>query len=178
MIDTKRLYLRRFSKEDSLDLYEYLSLPDVTKFEPYDPLTMSEAIEAAKERSLDESFYAICHRDNDKVIGNIYLSKTAPDYIQTYTLGYVLNPKYQNKGYATEAVYAILDFVFRKKDAHRVIAYCNVKNTKSWELLERLKMRREGEMIQNIYFKYNDEGNPQWNDSYLYAILQTEFLQV
>ncbi len=34
MIETKRLILRNFKKEDAKDLYEYLSSPEVCKYEP------------------------------------------------------------------------------------------------------------------------------------------------
>ena len=141
MIKTQRLYLRRFLETDSKDIYEYLSLPEVTKYEPYDPITLEESKIIAQQRANDDRFLAICLLDSDKVIGNIFLSKEAPDYINTYKLGYVLNPLYQNKGYATEAALAILDDVFNEKKAHRLIAYCNVKNERSWRLLERLNMR-------------------------------------
>ena len=99
MIKTQRLYLRRFLETDSKDIYEYLSLPEVTKYEPYDPITLEESKIIAQQRANDDRFLAICLLDSDKVIGNIFLSKEAPDYINTYKLGYVLNPLYQNKGY-------------------------------------------------------------------------------
>jgi RimJ/RimL family protein N-acetyltransferase len=42
--------------------------------------------------------------------------------------------------------------------------------------LERLKMRREGHLRTNIYFKLDDQGQPIWNDTYEYAILKDEWL--
>jgi len=177
MIQSERLYLRGFLTSDSKDLFEYLSLPEVTKYEPYDPITLEESEEIARERSTNECFWAICLKENDKVIGNVYLSKINPDYINTYSIGFVLNPKYQNKGFATEATSAILNYVFIEKGAHRVVAYCNVKNARSWKLLERLKMRREGTMLENIYFKHDEAGKPIWNDSHMYAILRDHYLK-
>jgi len=175
MLKTQRLYLRRFLESDADDIYEYLSSPEVTKYEPYHPKTLEESIEIAKDRSTDDRFLAICLQENNKVIGNIYLAKQEPDYIDTFSLGYVMNPNYQKKGYATEASNAILDYVFHQKNAHRVVAHCNVLNENSWRLLERLKLRREATMRQNIYFKLDESGNPIWSDSYMYAILKEEY---
>jgi len=49
-----------------------------------------------------------------------------------------------------------------------------VKNESSWKLLERLYMRREGHMLQNVFFKRTLDGEPIWNDSYKYGILYEE----
>ena len=38
--ETDRLILRRYRESDLQDLYEYLSNPEVVKFEPYRPMSM------------------------------------------------------------------------------------------------------------------------------------------
>ena len=52
---------------------------------------------------------------------------------------------------------------------------CNPKNERSWKLLERLHMRREGLLLQNIYFETDRNGAPIWLDTYEYAILKEEW---
>lgn len=42
--ESERLILRRYRKEDIQDLFEYLSDPEVVKYEPYKPLTFNEKI--------------------------------------------------------------------------------------------------------------------------------------
>ena len=49
MPETERLILRRYRKEDLLDLYEYLSDEEVVRFEPYRPMDMPR--KAAKRSS-------------------------------------------------------------------------------------------------------------------------------
>ena len=56
-----------------------------------------------------------------------------------------------------------------------VTAMCNPLNTASWKLMERLGMRREGHLIQNIWFKRDERGEPIWSDTYEYAILADEW---
>lgn len=57
----------------------------------------------------------------------------------------------------------------------RVVAMCNPENISSWKLLERLKMRRKGHLLKNIYFKVDENGEPIWIDTYEYGILADEW---
>lgn len=171
-IITDRLIIRRFEKNDWQDLYEYLSDEEVVKFEPYDIYTKNQAKEEANRRANDESFYAVCLKANEKLIGNLYLSKGDFD---TWELGYVFNRAYQGQGYATESAKELLDYAFTHLGARRIIAMCSPKNDHSWRLLERLHMRREGMLLKNVYFKTDSYGKPIWLDTYEYAILKDEW---
>ncbi|WP_348983851.1 GNAT family protein [Fusibacter sp. A2] len=90
-------------------------------------------------------------------------------------MGYVFNKAYHGKGYATEAVRAVVDNTFKFKNAHRFVAFCNVLNEPSWHLLERIGMRREAHRVKNMFFDNDEKGDPLWFDSYQYAILETEW---
>ena len=171
-IISDRLIIRRFNENDWQDLYEYLSDGEVVKFEPYDIYSENEAKEEAINRGNSENFYAVCLKEIGKLIGNLYFSKGDFD---TWELGYVFNRKYQGEGYATESANALLDYAFSNLGARRIIAMCSHKNTRSWKLLERLQMRREGMLLQNVYFKTDINGQPIWFDTYEYAILKSEW---
>jgi len=173
-METERLILRRFTPNDWQDLYEYLSQEETVKYEPYDVFAEEAAKREAVRRSGDENFWAVCLKDSGKLIGNIYLAKQE---FETWELGYVFNVDYQGMGYATEAARAIVDDAFRNHEAHRVAAMCNPLNEASWKLLERLGMRREGHLRQNIWFKKNKAGDPIWQDTYEYGILAGEWLK-
>lgn len=86
----------------------------------------------------------------------------------------MFNKKFQKQGFATESAEKIMDYAFNELNARRIIAMCNPKNEASWKLLERLKMRREGHLIKNIYFKVDENNNPIWSDTYEYAVLASE----
>lgn len=171
-IITDRLIIRNFKESDGQSLYEYLSDEDVVLYEPYGVFTESQAKEEARLRSIDNAFYAVCLRGNKKLIGNLFLEKG--DY-DSWELGFVFNKSYQGMGYGYESAEALIDFAFNKLHARRIIAMCNPKNKPSWTLLERLDMRREGTLLQNIYFKKDEEGNPLWCDTFEYAILKDEW---
>jgi len=176
-METERLIIRRFTPEDWQDLYEYLSLPEVVLYEPYNVYTKEECIKESKNRAEEENnrFWAVELKENKKMIGHIYFAQNQPIHFHTWSIGYVFNPKFHGKGFATEAAQEVLKYGFEEKGAHRIIAGCNVKNEASWRLLERLSMRREGHMLKNVTFKRTEEGEPIWNDSYHYGILSTEY---
>lgn len=174
--ETKRLALRRFSKEDYKDLHEYLSDSEVVKYEPYEPFTIEESKGAAEQRANSNDFFAVCLlEENRKMIGNIYFSKLEPSERETYEIGYVFGKNYWGKGYASEAVKCIITYAFEELGAHRIIAECNPKNTPSWKLLERVGMRRESELKKNIFFFRDENEKPIWQDTYQYAILREEY---
>jgi len=172
--ETDRLFIRRFHDDDWIDLYEYLSLEEVVKYEPYDVFNEEECKNEAKRRADDEAFWAVSLKENSELIGNLYF-KQQPNEFMTWEIGYVFNPSYYGNGYATEACKRMLKYGFESMGAHRIIAKCNIENIASWKLLERLSMRREGHLKKPVYFKKTIKGLPIWHDAYQYAILEEEW---
>ncbi len=173
-LETERLVIRRFKEEDWKDLYEYLSDEEVVRYEPYQAFSIEASQNEAKSRAESPAFLAVCLKENNKLIGNIYFAKQE---FKTWEIGYVFNRAYQGRGYATEAANAVIAYGFNTRGARRIVAMCNPLNTASWRLLERLGMRREGHLKQNIYFKKDEKGNPIWSDTYEYAILKDEYIK-
>lgn len=65
-IETKRLILRRYRKDDLADLYEYLSDAEVVKYEPYEPMTISEVEENLEWRISSDEMVAVELKENGK----------------------------------------------------------------------------------------------------------------
>ena len=171
-METKRLIIRRFHPDDWKDLHEYLSQEKTVQYEPYEIFTEEKSKKEALKRSENDAFWAVCLKSSGKLIGNIYLAEQS---FETWELGYVFNADFWGYGYATEAACALIKWAFEEKNAHRIVSMCNPLNERSWRLLERLGMRREGCLLQNIHFKMNEQGFPIWQDTYEYAILCTEW---
>lgn len=174
-IVSDRLTLRRFTPQDATGLFEYLSLPEVVHFEPYDPFTMEQAIAEAERRSHLDEFLAVCLNSDDRLIGNLYFQGQDPNDWGNWELGYVFHSAFQGMGYATEACQALLRHGFSDLGVRRVVAMCNPDNTPSWKLLERLGFRREGHLRQNVSFRNDTDGNHIWQDTCMYALLAEEF---
>lgn len=168
-METERLILRRFVRDDWKDLYEYLSDENVVRYEPYPPMTPEQCKTAAKNRASSDDFWAVCLKESGKLIGNIYLAKAEQD---NWEIGYVYNQAFQRKGYASEAVQAMTTYAFLHCDAHRIFAQCNPENVASWKLLERVGFRREGHLRKNVYFNCAKNGTPLWQDTYIYGMLK------
>jgi RimJ/RimL family protein N-acetyltransferase len=169
-IKTRRLLIRNFMEDDYSDLYEYLSDKETYQFEPGEPITVEVAKKLCNERSKDNNFLAV--QLKNKVIGHIYFGQVKPRKLMTWEAGFIFNRKYHGKGYATESLMAIIEYGFKNMNVHKIIAHCSPKNIRSWKLLERAKMRREGKLRGNIYFNTDEKGNPIWLDTYEYGLLE------
>jgi RimJ/RimL family protein N-acetyltransferase len=85
-------------------------------------------------------------------------------------LGWVLDPAYTGRGFATEAVRELLRFSFEDLGLRRVIANCFSDNTESWRLMERVGMRREAHNIRDSLHR-----SGEWLDGFTYALLADEW---
>ena len=173
-LKTKRLIIRNFRKTDYKDLFEYLSDPLTYIYEPGQPITLEKSMELCIERNKSSIFIAIELIKEKKLIGHVYFNRTEPKEYNIFEIGYIFNKKFQGHGYATEAAEKVMEYGFIKYNAHKIIAGCDIKNKKSWKLLERLGMKREGKLRQNAYFRKNDRKEPIWHDAYIYGILNNE----
>ena len=85
-------------------------------------------------------------------------------------IGWVLAPAHQGQGFGTEAVTALLEICFDQLGLRRVTAACFSDNVPSWQLMERLGMRRESHTVRDSL--HRDRG---WLDGYGYALLADEW---
>jgi RimJ/RimL family protein N-acetyltransferase len=84
-------------------------------------------------------------------------------------IGYVFNPRFGGKGYATEAVGAMVDAAFHHLGMHRIYGRADARNTDSIALMRRLDMRQEAYFVKNEWFK------GEWSDEVVLAILEDEW---
>jgi RimJ/RimL family protein N-acetyltransferase len=80
------------------------------------------------------------------MIGHVACNREGPEELLTWNHGYIFNPAFYGKGYATEASRRILQHAFEELGAHRVQAGCNPDNAPSWRLLERLGRKACGDL--------------------------------
>lgn len=173
IIETERLIIRRFESSDAEDFAEILTDENVVYFEPYGVFTLEACKREAADLSKNESFYAVVLKSENKLIGKLYFHDQ--NQFDTYELGYTFNAGFQGKGYAKESSLALMDYAFSQMNVRRIIAYCDTKNERSWHLLERLGMRREGEHLKFAYKFFDSQNEPIWKDIYSYALLKEEF---
>jgi len=167
-IKTKRLLIREFEFKDWQAVYKYTSDINVMKFIPEEVFTEEDAKEFVNKNIGDNAEkFPVVIIDEDILIGHIVFYKYFGEH--TYEIGWVFNPKYQNRGYASEAARAILEYGFKEMNLHRIIATCQPENIPSYRVMEKIGMRREG-----FFKKCIPKGN-EWWDEYYYAILEEEW---
>ena len=167
-ITTERLFIRKFTHEDWQSVHEYTSDANVMKYIPEGVFTEEDAKKFVMDNSGENAKYFPIFLKNDQaLIGHIVFHKYFGEY--TYEIGWVFNPKYYNKGYASEAAHSILKYGFETMKLHRVIATCQPENIPSYRVMEKIGMRREG-----LFKKCIPQGK-EWWDEYYYAILDEEW---
>ena len=78
-----------------------------------------------------------------------------PDNPEIRDVGWFIDPVYQGNGYATEAAFAILNFMFNMVEIEKVETSAAVINQGSWKVMEKLGFEKVG-TYQSTYFDEND----------------------
>jgi RimJ/RimL family protein N-acetyltransferase len=172
-INTERLVLRRYTRNDVSDVLEFASQVSVAR-------VTSGNIDATEEGirryiDLQNSYQpfekdkvfdlAIERKEDGKVMG--LLTFICRDHKQG-VIGWALGAEHRGQGYAIEAAKALLTYGFKSLGLHRIEADTSSGNSGSWRLMERLGMRREAQLREAIYL----EG--KWLDRYIYGVLADE----
>jgi [ribosomal protein S5]-alanine N-acetyltransferase len=167
-IETNRLRIRKFELNDVQALLEYTADNQVMRYIPEGVFTEGDAVKFIEANIGDKAEkFAVVLKDENTLIGHIAFHKYFGDH--TYEIGWVFNPEFQNKGYASEAAKSILKYGFEELKLHRIIATCQPENIASYRVMEKIGMRREG------YFKKCIPHGDGWWDEYYYAILDEEW---
>jgi RimJ/RimL family protein N-acetyltransferase len=170
-ITTARLVLRTFTPADAGSLAAYRSDPDVARYQSWEAPYSTDAA----RRLIDEQAHLagptagewlqIAVTLDAGVIGDVAV-RLADDG-RTARIGYSLATASQHRGYATEAVGAVVAGLFAE-GLHRVHASLDARNAPSARLLERLGFRHEG---TSISAELDSDG---WCDVAHYALLDEE----
>lgn len=111
---------------------------------------------------------ALVLAESATVIGDCGLHFRGDDPRQV-ELGITLDPNYQRRGLATEALGTVLEYVFDRLGKRRVSALTDVKNHAAASLFRRLGFRQEAHYVEHLWFK------GAWGSEYLFALLQREW---
>ena len=143
---TDRLVLRRPTLNDASSVYAYGSDPEVTRylaFPTHRSVADAEQFLAACATRWDsgqEFCWLITLKGAGEVVGSIAcrMSNHGAD------IGYVLARAYWRHGYMSEAARAVVEWIAVQPEVHRVWSFCDVENTASWRVMEKVGMSREG----------------------------------
>jgi RimJ/RimL family protein N-acetyltransferase len=175
-IDTARLRLRPFEPRDLEDVHAYHSRPDVARYLYWQPRDRAESRDALLRKTrqgvlTDEGnalVLAVEEPAVGRVVGEVLLEWRSRRHRQG-EVGFVFNPDFSGRGYATEAAAVMLRLGFAGLGLHRIVGRCDARNAASARVLERLGMRREA------HFRHNELFKGEWGDELVYALLDEEW---
>jgi len=145
-IETIRLNLRRFRPDDADDMFRnWASDPEVCKYLSWGPYTdpgpcYSRVISWVKSYAYKNSYvWAIELKGANTVIGSISV-EISSDLVRACEVGYCIGRPYWNRGIMTEALRAVMHFLFYEVGYRMIIAKHDVLNTASGRVMQKVGM--------------------------------------
>ena len=147
-LETKRLILRRLEESDLDAMYEIISDSWLSKYIQFPRLSKDEELEyirfLIKEADVSaEEKWVIELKENHEPIGNISVNDVNKRN-NFCTIGYVVRYKYWGKGYATEALKTISDYLLNEIKYYLVEGVCNERNLQSSRVLIKAGFKKDG----------------------------------
>ncbi len=173
-IETKRLTLRKFQANDAADMYyHYCSDPEVTRFMTWPAhrnLEITNRVLSSWLDQYDEKTYmwAIVSKDIHEVIGTISVTQMDTK-AKSCEIAYAIGQNYWNQGYTTEALKAVMAFLFEQVGVNRIWACHDTRNPASGAVMKKCGMVYEGRLRQAIKL------NAGIGDLDTYGILKSEW---
>jgi RimJ/RimL family protein N-acetyltransferase len=178
-ITTRRLRLRPLGAGDVEALLAYRGRADVCRYLPFEPmdervLTRRLTGDLGRREITGEGealTLGVELAADGRLVGDVVLFLRSANHAGG-EIGYVFHPDVAGRGYAAEAVAAVLDLAFDKSEGlglHRLVARMDARNTASARLASRLGMRREAHFRSSEMFK------GEWADQVVYALLDHEW---
>ena len=175
-LTTERLLLRPFTLDDVGDVLEYTNDPDWARYQvniPPVPYTRKDAdalVAMFSDPSNWETLQIFAITFEGKVVGEIFLNQRDEDrQNERAELTYSLSCQHWGKGLMTEAARAVMNWAFQTYSFNRMFAYCDPRNVRSRRVLEKLGMKREGQLRSHL--KWNGE----FRDQLYYGMLRGEW---
>lgn len=172
IIETDRLTIRRLDLTDKVTFFAYRTKPEVYKYQFWKPKSIDEAEEFIIKNleilpNTKNTWMQLgIHLQNGPLIGDMGIHFLEDD--AQVEIGYTLSPEYQGQGYASEAVKAILNYLFFTLNKHRITASVDPDNQKSINLLKKLGFRQEAHFKKSVFI------HGKWCDDVIFAILEEE----
>lgn len=146
-LETERLVLRRY-KESDIDMqYEILTDNRLSKYIKFPNLTKEEELECIKDwiKNADDSKYekwVITLKEDNTPIGNISVNGIEKKH-NYCNVGYVILYDYWGKGYASEALKIVSDYLLHN-GYYLVECSCNELNKQSSRVMEKAGFKKDG----------------------------------
>lgn len=173
-IKTERLLLRRFTLDDAQPMFDRWANDErVTRYLTWDPhMTVDITRYIVGMWCLDYSkadYYQWAIEFEGELIGGISIVNYN-DASKRAELGYCMGFDYWGKGIMTEAVKAVVDFLFTDVGCNRIEIVHLIENPASGRVAQKCGFTKEG--VRREYFNKNGA----FHDDVMYALLRKDWL--
>jgi RimJ/RimL family protein N-acetyltransferase len=155
ILETDRLILKPQTMEEQKYLWEVLMLPEVNrlylsisrKFKDklFDWEKQEPFYKKDMERANDPDVFrwSLFLKETGECIGR-YSCQDGPfeDKPEIRDVGWYIDPKYNGKGYGTEAAKVMIDYMFTECEIDEIITSAAIVNPASWKIMEKLGFKR------------------------------------
>lgn len=174
-LETGRLILRRYVNADAAAMYKnWASDQEVTRFLTWPTHPNQEVsgrvIEDWVNQYSDDSYYhwAIVLKNNgEEPIGDIAVVSLKENVSMAH-VGYCIGRNWWHQGITSEALKAVMEFLFDVVDVNRIEARHDPRNPNSGKVMEKCGMKYEGTLHSS------DWNNQGICDACYYALLKSE----
>jgi ribosomal-protein-alanine N-acetyltransferase len=166
LLEGNKVNLKLCSRED-LDFFVdfWNNLDWYGDYEPLmEQMTKAEAEKRFADTS-DRAYFIIRKKDGTNIGLMVHLGQSSG----AITIGYAIEPSEHGKGYGTEALQLMVDYLFLAKETYRIKANTDPENRASQRILEKAGFKKEGVSRKSSFVR------GQWRDEYNYAILRDEW---
>ena len=149
LIETERLILRTWKKEDADPYFKINQDPKVIEHLP-SSLTIDQVNDFIDRKNIHQekyrySLWAVESKESSALMGFIGLNYT--DWKSHFTpaveVGWRLGSQYWGNGFATEGAQASLEYGFKTCGLKEIVAYTVPKNSRSIRVMEKISMKHD-----------------------------------
>ena len=172
-LNTPRLILRRFRQGDAEQMFRnYTGDPEVTRFLTWPTHTSVEGTQGYLDMALkeydSEKTYRWAIVFEGEVIGCIDVVRLH-ERSERCEIGYCMGKKWWNRGIMTEALDAVMDFLFNRADVYHITAYHATDNPASGRVMRKCGMKYQGTL------RAMEKVGDTFHDCAYYSILRDEY---
>jgi RimJ/RimL family protein N-acetyltransferase len=164
LLEGKKVNLRVVEKDDLPLLKEWKNnIEFIGEYQSISQETIRD-LEKQYGELIESQWFFIEKKDGTK-IGTISHRLV----FKTQEIGYAMLPSERGKGYCSEAVKIMVDYLFLSKDIVRIQAHIDARNLASQKILEKAGFKKEGTFRKEYFVR------GEWRDSCTFSILRDEW---
>ncbi len=174
ILETERLLIRPITIDDKNEVFEYRRDKETNKYQGWIPETIEDVEvfigKISEQINVPETWFqfVIIDKETQKIVGDLGIHFIDSENKQA-EIGCTLNKDLQNKGFATESVKKVIDYLFNKLNKHRIFTSIDPDNKNSIRLVERIGFRKEAHFIESLLI------NGKWVDDLIYALIEKDW---